>query len=243
MIDHNISLSHPMQITLTQKAYQRIREQIFAGDLTPGQQLVTRTLAQDIGVSLAPVREALYRLSSEGLVDHRPGAGTFVRQPDRQDLEELYTLREALESCAAEQAAKFITDAQLDDMEAILHDWLSISNQIESSPNHHATEQQLHRWLDLEELFHTILVDASRNNLLKKTITESHAIYTVFDVQRRNPAILTLDVTQRTCHDRRLLIDAFRNRNSELAHQLMRDQIQKGRKTVLAFLRQQQIQN
>ena len=87
-----------MQATLCEKAYQHVRVLLTRGELPPGQKLVTRNLANDIGVSLAPVREALSRLATEGLVEHVPGAGVFVRKLDRQDLEELYILRDAIES-------------------------------------------------------------------------------------------------------------------------------------------------
>ena len=87
-----------MHSTLTEKSYRHIRDLLVDGELQPGDRLVTRVLAEKIGVSLAPVREAIFRLSSEGLVEHVPGAGAFVRTPQAQDLEELYVLREAVEN-------------------------------------------------------------------------------------------------------------------------------------------------
>ena len=66
--------------TLSEKSYQHVRDLLIRGELAPGQRLVTRNFAESIGVSLAPVREALNRLATEGLVEHIPGSEAFVRQ-------------------------------------------------------------------------------------------------------------------------------------------------------------------
>ncbi len=227
-----------MQATLTEKSYQHIRQMLVRAELRPGQRLVTRTLAEEIGVSLAPVREALYRLATEGLVEHVPGAGAFVRSADPQDLDELYVLRDAVESCAAAEAARYVNDDQLTELDAIVDDWCEIAAAIAGNSDGHATRRQLDRWLDNEEQFHDILVRASRNRLLAKVINDHRAISEVFEAQRDDPALLTHEVAERTCRDRRALMDALRDRDPAKTRQLMSDQIQKGKRTVLAFLRQ-----
>lgn len=224
-----------MQATLNEKAYQYIRQMLVCGELAAGQRLVTRNLADEIGVSLAPVREALHRLASEGLVEHHPGAGAFVREASRQDLEELYVLRDATESCAAAEAARYASDEQLDEMDEIVDRWFEIADEV--TQRGRATKAQLNRWLDNEEQFHLVLVEASRNRLLAKVITDHRAIATVFEAQRGNPDILTPDVCQETCQARRELMKALRDRDAETARTLMSRQIQRGKKTVLSFLR------
>jgi DNA-binding GntR family transcriptional regulator len=224
-----------MQATLNQKAYQHVRQMLVCGELAAGQRLVTRALAEQIGVSLAPVREALHRLASEGLVQHHPGAGAFVRELSRQDLEELYVLRDATESCAAAEAAKYASDEQLDEMDEIVNRWSEIADEV--ARREKATKAQLNRWLDAEEQFHLILVEASRNRLLAKIIADHRAIATVFEAQRGNPDILTPDVCQQTCQARRELMQALRKRDADSARILMSQQIQRGKKTVLRFLR------
>lgn len=224
-----------MQATLNERAYQHIRQMLVCGELAAGQRLVTRNLADEIGVSLAPVREALHRLASEGLVEHHPGAGAFVREASRQDLEELYVLRDATESCAAAEAARYASDEQLDEMDEIVDRWFEIADEV--TQRGRATKAQLNRWLDNEEQFHLVLVEASRNRLLAKVITDHRAIATVFEAQRGNPDILTPDVCQETYQARRELMKALRDRDAETARTLMSRQIQRGKKTVLSFLR------
>lgn len=87
--------------TLSDKAYELIRNRILKGDLPLGAPLSRRKLASELGMSFVPVSEALQRLESEGLVESRPRVGTRVRIPTSQDLRERYVIREALEAQAA----------------------------------------------------------------------------------------------------------------------------------------------
>ncbi|PHS12933.1 MAG: GntR family transcriptional regulator [Blastopirellula sp.] len=224
-----------MKENQAEKSYRAIHDMLARGELEPGERLVNRTLAERIGVSVIPVREALHRLATEGLIEHTPGAGATVREPNRQDLEELYILRDANESCAAGEAAKYITDIQLEELEAILQHMIKLADQVEATAKQKATKSIFDSWLDDESQYHEIIVEASRNRLLAKVIREYRAIDRIFEAQRMSPDILTIEVARRTCTDRQQFLQALGNRDSELARKLMSEQIQKGRKTVLGF--------
>jgi len=224
---------------LADRAYRYIKQEMQQGSLIPGSQLVNRKLAAEIGVSVIPVREAIHRLVSEGLVEHVPGAGAFVRIPNREDLEELYMLRDALESCAAAEASRYITPHQLDDLNAMLDEFDEIRDLIRERSDGHATPAQFNRWLDLEEAFHETVIDASRNRLIAKVIREHRAVTTVFESQRNNSKILTVDLAEKTCNSKKELLQALRDGNGTLAREVMSAQIQRGCRDVLAFLRQE----
>ncbi|MBA4191636.1 MAG: GntR family transcriptional regulator [Planctomycetaceae bacterium] len=226
-----------MQDTLSEKTYRELRRKVLTGELEAGAQLVNRTLAQAMAVSLAPVREALNRLATEGLIEHVPGAGAFVRKPSPQDLEELYVLREAVESCAAAEAARNITQNQLDSLDGVRSEFEAILTTIRREKSKMATEVMLDRWLDCEERFHLIVVEAARNRLLAKVIEDYTALGQVFGVQRHRAAILTLAVAEETCRDHAAITESLRQRDVETARRLMSDHIRKGRKTVLEHLR------
>ena len=87
---------------------------------------------------------------------------------------------------------------QLEELDAIVDDWCRIAEAIPHQEDKHATQEQLTRWLDNEETFHEILIEASRNRLLAKVITEYRAINAVFAAQRHDPAILTRHIADRT---------------------------------------------
>lgn len=228
---------------LSEKSYHYISEKMRDGSLRPGDRLVNRKLAEEIGVSVIPVREAIRQLSSEGLVEHIPGSGSFVRQISRVELDELYVLRDAVESCAAAEAAQHISTQKIVQMEDVLKELHEISLAISKNPNDYATPDQFNRWIDCEEEFHQLLVEASHNRLLGKVITEHRVVTSVFESQRNCSGMLTFEAASLTCEGKQELLEALRNRDSERARTLMSSQIQRGRQMVLSFIRRQEKMN
>lgn len=102
----------PKKISLATRAYIEIRDKILRGDLPVGIALSRRKLAEELEISVPPVMEALQRLERENLVESRPRAGTRVRVPTRQDVEDRSLLREALETQAARLFAERATPAE-----------------------------------------------------------------------------------------------------------------------------------
>ena len=86
-------LAEISNLPLRQKIATALREAILSGELKPGQHLVEMTLASQLGVSRAPLREALQSLSKDGLIETVPYRGTKVRKLSRKDIEEIYSLR------------------------------------------------------------------------------------------------------------------------------------------------------
>ncbi|TWT65322.1 GntR family transcriptional regulator [Allorhodopirellula solitaria] len=228
-----------MEPSLADVSYEFIRAKLANGDYSPGRRLVNRALAEQIGVSVIPVREAISRLVSEGLVEHVRGAGAYVRQVNRQELNNLYVLREALESCAAAEAAQHITEDQLDELDHILDRAKQTAKQICAQPKERSNRRQLDRWMDDEQQFHELLIEASRNPLLAKVVKDNRAIGSVFEIQRNDPRLLTGDVAKATCESKAELLAALRDRDAKRAKQLMSDQIQRGRRRFMDFLNQQ----
>ncbi len=219
--------------TRTERAYQNIRRELISGELKPGQHLVSRALADRLGVSLAPVREAIGRLAVEGLVEHVPGSGTFVRTISKQDLYELYVLREALESCAAAEASINAHPVQLDELESICREFEAIAQRIPEGQN--ADQETMDRWVDCEERFHSLLFDATRNSLLQKMANNFRMQIQVFEVQRSSPKILAYQIAQETVRTHIEITQAIRQRDPESARARMLHHIQRGRQTVLDF--------
>jgi len=98
--------------SLSNRAYQQIRDGILSGDLSIGDVLSRRRLAKRFNMSFLPVTEALKCLESEGLVESRPRIGTRVRVPSEQDIRDSNVIREALESQAERLCAQNITEEE-----------------------------------------------------------------------------------------------------------------------------------
>lgn len=95
-------------------AYDLILDAIDRGIYAPGSRLLETDLAQRLGVSRTPVREALRRLETQGVVVHEPRRGAVVATLDYSQMGELYAVREALEAMAAKLAARHATPEEVD---------------------------------------------------------------------------------------------------------------------------------
>jgi DNA-binding GntR family transcriptional regulator len=104
----------------TNQVFDIIREQILSGSFSPGERLNEVELAEKLGTSRSPIREALQRLSSEGLVNLVPKKGAFVFTLDPQEIEESFEVREVLEIAAVRFAVERADDRDLQKLEEIL---------------------------------------------------------------------------------------------------------------------------
>src|SRR5579884_1419716 len=95
--------------TMAEVALERLREAIIHGDLTPGSPLRLAELAQSLGMSISPIREAVRQLEALGLAEHVPHHGAKVTGLDVEELRELFSVRRALETLALRRAAELFT--------------------------------------------------------------------------------------------------------------------------------------
>jgi DNA-binding GntR family transcriptional regulator len=140
---------------LREQVVAALREAIVDGELAQGQTLVETDLAAQLGVSRAPIREALQILHSEGLVEIIPYHGTRVRRLTKRDIEELYSLRSVLEAFAVR---RIIAYRNPDDVEALrqhYHNMLTAAD--EGDPKKTNT---------LDRAFHDTLIEFSRHSML-----------------------------------------------------------------------------
>jgi DNA-binding GntR family transcriptional regulator len=93
--------------------YEHIRQAIFNGDLKAGDRLVEKELAETMKVSRTPIREALRKLEAEGLIKHVPRKGVVVKGFSREDIIEIYSIRQALEALAITYTVKNITQEEI----------------------------------------------------------------------------------------------------------------------------------
>jgi DNA-binding GntR family transcriptional regulator len=107
----------PPPNTTAQHALDALRRMIVAGELRPGKRVLQEDVAELLGVSIAPVREALRVLEQEGQVTYQPRRGYFVTELRIEDLEEIYALRQVLEERAARHALPLLDADALERIE------------------------------------------------------------------------------------------------------------------------------
>lgn len=149
----------PPLAAIRQRVRDELRDRILTGRLRPGDRLVERELAEDLGVSRVPVREAIRSLESEGFVVVQSPRRVVVRQLDRSDVEELFDVREALEGLAAGLAASRATSKDLRKLERLLEDAAKAT-----------ASSQASRITALNTRFHDEIVAIAGNGLLSTVL-------------------------------------------------------------------------
>ncbi|MEN0073436.1 MAG: GntR family transcriptional regulator, partial [Paracraurococcus sp.] len=133
--------------SLAERAYDLFRNGLRRGAFRPGQRLLETDLAEQLGMSRTPVREAIRRLQSEGLVAHLPARGLCVAMYDAAEVDELYVMREALEGTAARLAAQHAGRAEILLLQAMLDQEAGLTGEAAAEHNrrfHRALHQAAH---------------------------------------------------------------------------------------------------
>jgi DNA-binding GntR family transcriptional regulator len=105
---------------LRDQVHERLRTAILSGQMAPGTPVIEAEIAASLGASRTPVREALRRLESEGLLEPRGLRGTVVREIRADEVQCIYEIREALETLAARRASRRMSESDAVDMDRLL---------------------------------------------------------------------------------------------------------------------------
>lgn len=146
---------HLPRVVLSDRVKDYIVEAVLSGELKPGERIVESSMARELGVSQAPVREAIRDLVLLGFLENEPYKGTSVRSFTYEELWETYTVRAALESLAARLATTHLTDDDVDRLQGILDEMMEAARQ-----------QDRDRLVQLDNRFHETILKISRNKTL-----------------------------------------------------------------------------
>ena len=211
-----------MPKSLVDNAYQQIKGWIIRYYLKPGTHLHVKDLSQVLGISQTPVREALSMLEKENLIDREPQKGFRVKSMSMQEIEDLYDLRIALEVLSARQAAQRIT---LYDRKRLTGLLSKVGRFLESG-----NKQGI---LDLEQNFHTIILEASGNKPLAEM---GRAILDrIWIIQNIN--LLTTDHLSDAHPQHVKVFKAIQNGDSQKAGLLMASHLKSAKEFVISRLK------
>jgi DNA-binding GntR family transcriptional regulator len=210
-------------VSLSDQAYRAIREVILRGQLRPGMPLSRRRLAQELGMSVLPVTDALRRLEADGLVESRARAGTRVRVPSHDDIRALYELREALETQSARLFAQKATPAERRELKGLAERVDALFNGLPSSGDDPALRFKVHNH---HVRLHMFIAEHSRSRLLTEMIERNHVLILnwLFDVGARRSA-LPPDFHAR-------LVEALVSGDPDVADEAMRRHVRYGLKEI-----------
>ena len=206
-------------------AYHALRLAIVSSTLRPGERLNIDQLAAQLGVSLTPVRGAIQRLSTEGLVDIHPRSGTFVASLTLQDVEETFQIRAALEGLAAELAASALTTEDLRRLRD-LHKALR-------RPIREQADRDAHERLNSE--FHQLILAASGNRRLQEMYTALNAHIKIARIHAADSGWSARQRRETAEHD--AILKALEARDPQAAGEALRRHIHRAKDALLAALR------
>jgi len=190
----------------------RLRDAILAGRIVPGQRLVANDLVEQLGVSRGSIREALQRLSADGLVDITPNRGAMVRRLSRDQVRELFQIRVNLESLGAKLAAEHIREG--DHRKQFLAVW----NEVKPD----GSERAWPLFMRQNRLYHRTIVSIGGNKQLTQLIDNLQLPIVMFQVgQSMQP-----ENSARSHHDHVLIAEAILEGDANAAHAAMANHIQ-----------------
>lgn len=197
-------------LPLSDQVYQIVRGLIVSGRMRPGEGVSEAALAARLGVSRTPVREAVKRISEEGLIDVFAQTGTFIAPISRKALEEAYVIRTALETESASRAAGHVTPAAAEAFE----DNLAAHELV-------IARARFAEAIRLDDAFHRMIAEVNGLSMLWRAVDISKA-----QMDRgRHLAIPEPGRGAVTIAQHREILDAILAGNASRAAQAMRDHL------------------
>jgi DNA-binding GntR family transcriptional regulator len=210
--------------TITERIFSLLREAIIEGDIPAGSKISEPELARSYGISRGPLREAIGRLESCGLVVRRANVGARVVTLSSEQLLEIFHVREALEGMAARLAARNMSDAQVAALRSLLTEH---GEQIEQDVEH----AYFQREGDLD--FHYRIVQGSQNTRLTDLLcNDLYHLVRLYRYQFGMPS----KRGPRAFVEHEHIVDAIERRDPEMAELMMRAHIRASRENVERLL-------
>jgi DNA-binding GntR family transcriptional regulator len=208
-----------MKEPLPRKVHAALRARMFEGALPPGTRLDYKQLAQELGVSTTPVREAVAQLASEGIVDLVPRLGAVVRSLNPITAREFYEVREAVETFAALKAAERHSPRHLELLNKHLGIMKSLYQGVLDRGETMLAAPAVHEFLDADLAFHKTILLGARNPALARTVEESHIQSRIFFADRGIHDTMRLSMA---CDQHTAILEALERREGTAASDAMR---------------------
>ena len=201
---------------------ETLRDAVRRGILQPGERLMEIQLAEDLGVSRTPVREAIRKLEMEGYVIMMPRRGTYVADLSIRDINEVFEIRTSLESLASGLAAECINEDELEKLQRLL---VEIGAYIKSG--------DMESIVRTDTEFHDLLYQASRNTRLVGIISNLREQLTRF----RTTSMSFPGRLKATLEEHRKIVEAIAQGDEKAARKAAEHHMEKSEQTLLASMK------
>ena len=195
------------ELSLRERVFQTIRNDILKGKYKENEELREITLGKELGVSRTPVREALRQLELEGLVKIVPNKGAYVTGISGKDVNDIYVIRSLLEGLCARWATEHITEEQIDKLEEII----LLSEYHVNKKKELATQVT-----KLDGEFHEVLYEASNSRILKHVLSDFHKYVQL----ARKTSVENPQRAEKSIAEHKEILQAIKDRDADRADAL-----------------------
>jgi len=207
---------------LRELVLEAIREAIIDGVLKPGERLMEIQLAEELGVSRTPIREALRKLELEGFIVMVPRKGAYVSDISLKDIAEVFEIRTALEGLAAGLAAERITDEELDEIERLLAEKADA-----------IAKKDVDKLIEVDSRFHEAIYRGSRNTRLASIINNLRE-----QIQRYRATSLSFPGRMKqSLEEHRDIVEAIQSRDVQLARKVAQEHIENAENSMIESIK------
>lgn len=207
---------------IRESVYEHLKTDILSGHLDPGKKLTEEHLAKTLGVSRTPIREAFYKLETEGLIKPRNKRGFIVSGDSREEVEELFELRSILEGYALRLISQNISDETLNQLD------LFIRNAEEALKRRKIEE--VFKWnTRFHDMLHELVAHKSRFYRLIVNIRK-------YVLRHRKDTLRYPDGVRRSVEGHKKIVLALQLKDPDLCERVMREHIQEAREDALLSL-------
>jgi DNA-binding GntR family transcriptional regulator len=215
-------------LSIRERAYLHIQQLLLSGKLEAGSSVSEQMLAKDLGSSRTPIREAMNQLAAEGLLEPSPNGGMIVTQLGREDIVELYELREALEVYAVGKIARTpLRPVDRDRLQSLVDEVSVFRKELEKSKKEALDEAQMNRFLTCDLGFHALLMSLAFNSRMQKSMSETRLLISVFAIRRSGHSKEALTSIQKYHQN---ILNAIVKQDKELAMRELSEHIQESQR-------------
>ncbi len=212
--------------SLRDEVYESLKRSILHGKLKGGQRLIEETLAEEIGISRTPVREAFHKLERDDLVTKLPKGGFAVKEFTKEDVDEIFGIRSALESYAAYLATLHLSPEKLSQLEK------KVKESEEAFDKGDET-----RLIELNTEFHDLIYRSCKSKKLIEMINNFRDYF----YRYRSHLLHTEKGVNYSIHDHRQMLEAMKKKNPRLVERLVRNHLARGKEIVLREISEKRI--
>jgi len=188
--------------SLTDEIADLVRDRILKGEYEIGEKIKENQIATELKVSRTPIREAFKLLENEGLIDYIPNRGCFAKGFTKQDVDDIYAVREALEQLAVERAAERITEKELEELQS---QWELMEFYVK--------KKDAQKVLELNSTFHDLIYASTRSRFMAQVLRS----YKSYINKTRKSVFYDETYLMAILAEHREILEAIKSRDKEKA--------------------------